>query len=323
MTGFDFTKRRHVGLVEDVLPRKMSMEGRFTFSKHRRGEDPTVVADFHNLITNEGLRQFLDGSATSGYGVMNTCRVGASGEPEDVDQTALGSEIAFRDATGWSSRTVVSTGVVRFTAVFSFPAGAAEGNVAEVSVGPWDRARGIFCRTRVKDADGLPTVIPVASDEYLTVTYVLDVHLDITDRPFTLNLISGQHDCVLRAYRVDLVPSQSFSMGLNAGTLWSQYTHYAPGGLVAVEGVTVSSPKNYAWSLVTAPPSEQQPSGVFTRDVTLRLAPDQGNSLPNGIGVATLAWGSSGAYQISFDPPLPKTAERTFTITLRFSVGRR
>lgn len=314
-------KRRFPATAGEVNVQLAELEGHFTFDKHRLGETPVTVADFGNLITDAGLKGYLSSpSFQPATRQIHRCDVGSSSVPPAPDQTALFARLASQSSPTPSVTYLDDPFRVVLSYVYPFGEGAAAGNISEVAVGPGTGAPwAISCRALVRDAEGNPTSIPVAEDEFLTVTYTLTIYVDMADKPFTLNLISGVHDCVLRPFSTRTFnAATAFVQGLQPARISASAC--SPNGLVDPSANNFSPPTA---SLTWESRGGTEPGVGNFVDWSYRLAPAQGNTYPEGIGVLSLGLDSWVKYQVSFSPRLPKTNLRTFTLRFRFSIGRR
>lgn len=318
---------------KESLGLRACVKGHFRLAVGRDGDDVSrTVADFNNLILDQGLDRLLTQSQLgSGWEYVH---VGASSTPASHEQTGLLAPIARQRSSGSSTNrmrfdTVTihpSDGAyeVRGTKSIRFPAGAAAGNIAEVGMG-WDNDNtSLFCRALVRDANDQPTVIPVASDEYLDVIYTLSVYVDTSDRPFTLNLSSGDHDGVLRPANINgvgintqfLASGMDLASGRTSGAS-DMSTFVGVGALGPVTGTATGSRTSSTYSFNPRTYTD----GSFYRDVDLTLGLAQGN-LSGGFDMASIGFSYWLFYQMSFNPPIPKTDERIFTVTIRITLAR-
>lgn len=292
------------------------------------GSSERVLAAFDNLILNSGLDQLLTSPDPGNQAYdefWGEHVVGASGAEEDPSQTGL---LALVSTTTQSSRAVVTWQASNplewvFTSTSRFPAGSAAGNIAEVGVKPrW--SDNLFSRALVRDVDGQPTTIQVGSDEFLDVTYVFTLRVDPIDRPFTINISSGSHSGVLRKGYLTASIVQSFARkgfgnpAPRAGSTATGYSHVSAGALGPAGG---DIPQPEVSAAITAAIATYTP-GAFYRDVTYSMGLDEGNIVAPGFKALHIGDTNSGGLQLSFDPPIPKTAERIFRVTVRISVSR-
>lgn len=307
------------------LAAQARVSGKYTFSVSRKkGVSRGVVAEFDNLILDYGLRDMLDGDAGR---LLNYLHVGTSSLEPAVDQFALGSHIAYAACAPLAPRELVGgspfVNVQRFQA--TFPEGEAVGSIAEVGVGPGNPTlpsgptNSLFSRALVRDSEGAPTVVEVAEDEVLNVTYTLTVSIDVSDKLFTLNLSSGVHTGVLRP--CGLVAGVALPE-LDRATGKLPLADYYTGPGVALGPVT-GKPTGSSFGIGISGSSKTiEPSTELThRDVLYEIALGAANR-DDGIGALTTEYLFFSAFQLSFDPPIPKTPESVFRFRLRYSVAR-
>lgn len=308
-----------------TLTAQAQVSGRYTFSVSRQnGVSRGVVAEFDNLILDYGLKDMLD--EDSGR-LLRFLHVGTSSLAPAVDQFALDARIGYAACEPLAPRELVGgspfVNVQRFQATFA--EGEATGRIAEVGVGPWlptlpdGPANSLFSRALVRDSEGAPTVVEVAEDEILIVTYTLTVSIDVSDKPFTLNLSSGVHTGILRP--CGLVAGVALpQLDLATGTF--PLANYYTGPDVSLGPVT-GQPTGSSFGVGIGSSSKTiEPSTELThRDVLYEIALGAANQ-GDGIGALTTEYLFFSAFQLSFNPPIPKTPESVFRFRLRYSVAR-
>lgn len=324
----------------------IGVAGHFKLVAGKQDGSRRELAAFQNMLLDQGLNYLLD-NVTRGndQGLFPFARawVGASSAPEDPGQTGLISPVASAvpAGSGGASFAFNDVGVhagaahteFRCVRTVRFGEGIAAGNIAEVGMGRGYESQPelLSCRALVRDTLGNPTTVEVFSDEFLDLTYTLSVFIEHADKPFTLNLASGQHDGLLRPGFLSPTVGYNYNtfltwgLGLNAvisnpfanpdalrATVVSQGTV----GPVTAGILGTRSVANLTFSPKAAVPAP------FTRDVVIQ-APLTVANLPGGFSAMGVGFGYWLHYQMSFDPPIPKTAEHIFTITLRISLSRR
>lgn len=306
-----------------------SLSGRFTLAVGRgEGRPGEVLADFKNTILNQGL-DFLLANSNTNLSPWRFAQVGASSSPEDPGQTALLSRIAHTEAEGsvtarnsFSSINIIPGEAyeIRCSKTIRFPAGAAAGNIAEVAIGWGAGVNDIFSRALVRDSNGDPSTVPVGADEFLDVTYTLSIFLDVTDKPFTLNLPEGTHEGVLRPAWLtgQRVPVNFFlTHGLNLGEVDTNLAVASNGTVGPLTGGVTGARQNAATSVS---PQAYAP-GSFYRDVLCSLGLSEGN-ITGGLGAWEFGFRRWHWYQTDFTPGVPKTVDKVFSIRLRIALGR-
>lgn len=287
------------------------------------GSGSRVLADFKNLVLDQGIDHLLS-NTDDAQGFNRFISVGAGTEPESPEQTSLGAKIRHVDTgrgPGGMTQTVHGGSPFRisFAQTGSFGAGAAAGVISEVGAG-WN-GTSLFSRALVRDVNGEPTSVEVLSDEFLIVTYTLDVYIDVVDKPFTLNFPHGSHDGILRP--ADIVQSFIYWPFLFRGPIRYRTSQTnATGGCIVssqnIVGVTSRPTGSVAAPNLTNPPYVP---GSFTDSVTLTYPPAVAN-IGGGIRSLVVRFENWISYQVQFDPPVPKTSDHLFAITLRLTLGR-
>ena len=280
------------------------------------GESRVLADWFPNLITNSGL------NAIGTQGVLTHKAVVGSGQnPPNVLDTQLQSQVAQSDGfVGGRQAGVSSTspynGWEQYT--YRFSMGLAQGNLSEVGILMPAPASTVFSRTLIKDANGDPTTVTVLANEFLDVTYRLYIYPSEVDVVSIANLDGTDHSVTLRACEV------------TNGAYWHPRASSQP---ATFDHGQTQTPYIYSGDIGTI---TQSPSGsaVFVVPVTnvyvnnslertgyMELELTQGNF---GGGVKSIRFCSTlGAYQASFEPPLPKTNLNTLRINFKISWARR
>lgn len=291
---------------------KLGLSGHFKLMKFREGEEPRVVAEFDNLITNGGLNRIAtDAMATA-------IQVGTGSAAESVTDTALQTFRAGTTATGGFGDTSASNNTVApywaaETMTRQFTPGQATGNITEVAAA-WTTTTGnIFSRALIRDGGGTPVSITVLADEYLVVQYTLRVYCPMTDVVSTINVDGVDRTVTLRA-------SNAMSSTWNT-PLGGDYNNLSAGTFGVYDG---------AIGLITAGPSGTNTSvgeavstyvnGNYYLDFTLTAALAQGN-YAGGIGALRFTT-AAGEFQVGIVPKVIKTSDDVFTATIRVSWAR-
>lgn len=281
------------------------------------GSGSRKLAEFDNLILNQGLDRLQTGGAFNQY-----CRVGSGSTAPAVGQTALVSQVAA--TTNVMSNTTTADGSAPYPVVvaktYRFSAGQAAGNIAEVGVGWAETAVGsLFCRALVLDGAGQPTTITVLSDEFLQVTYTLTIYPASADVLATVNLGGVDTQVTMRPALLGGYMWNSSNFLAGAALDGMNQGFVGPGALGPVTG----QPTGTQTSLYPSSVPRPYTAGSFTRDADVTLALDQGNSVPGGIKTWTIYFINWGGYQVEFTPAVPKTNTQLFTLRFRLTLARR
>ena len=309
------------------------MDGRYLLI--RRGPNGEVrgeseAGESPNLITNIGLDRM---AANKDF--TNQCYVGGSSSTPLFTDTQLGT------LTATTSSATVKRGVLGVLPYYAwmektyrFDAGAAAGNLSEVGVG-WAASGGLFSRALILDPNGNPTSITVLPDETLDVVYIYRLYPKLSDTTGSFVLTGsagGEYDFVFRAcnagnptnsggtfegwgvcdpsglpFRMDeFLTTVSGSGGGRGFTGGLGPTTGIPSGDIIASGTV---------SIVAEPYVAGSHQSVLA--ITLGLSSWNGllRTMVRGIGPA--------AYQIEFNPPIPKTPDDELTLRIAHSWGRR
>lgn len=306
---------------------EMQVSGLFRIEKFKRDDQGveipgtrTVAADwFPNLILDQGLNYM---ATLASY--VNACQVGTGTTTPASGQTALASYLAGTTATAGSTVTTSASSpyYVALTRTFRFSEGAVVGNIAEVGIGTLAASgTNLFSRSLIKDGSGNPTTITILADESLDVIYQLRYYAPLTDVTGTIvatGNIGGTYDYTLRAANVTSVASaNAWNLPASQGDSGTTSGYRAYTGTI---GAITSGPSGTTGDM-SSPTAAAYTNGTFYRDRVVTASAAQAN-LAGGIRSMLLKLGI-GAYQIQFDPAIPKTATDVVQLTLRLSWGRR
>ena len=277
------------------------------------------VPPFANLITNVGLERMGDNSDW-----LRRTYVGSGSAAPSVNDTAMGNFVAstetFQENTSGSQSAAPYYTWVRITRRFA--AGQAAGNLSEVGIG-W--ADSLFSRALILDAEGSPTTISVGADQFLDVTYEFRFYPKTTDDTGTVTLtgsVGGTYDYIFRSSSVTsnsitqgwTVSSSGTNMGDRGSSSFTSRRAYN-GNIGTITGMpngTTDSINN---------PVLAYEAGSLRRKFVTGAGLNEAN-LTGGIRSVFLRMGI-GAFQIQFDPPIPKTDQTVLSLEVSHSWGRR
>ena len=294
--------------------------GFFKLEVRKVNEDAphTIIDWFPNLITNQGLDRLGTGS-TVGY-----CSVGSGNSTPVVGNTGLDLKVGSSAPRSGA----VSSGAISVAPYYgwrrhsySFPVNTVIGNLSEVGIG-WGSAANndsLFSRSLIKDENGNPITLSIVADDLLTITYELRLYPVLTDSTGIINTGLGTHNYTLRAANV--TKSQWYSDLGYYGVLGYSSTAYTfPTDI----GDTFNIPSGGSSGNISYTEEKAKPyvAGSHYRDMQLSFGITSGN---NAAGIRSFLWtGNSGlgAFQVQFEPAIPKTNLQRFDITIRVSWGR-
>lgn len=274
-----------------------------------------LLADwFPNLILNQGL-DMLGALSSETSGHMTACQVGSSNTAPANTQTALLAYVAGTATITESNSGFESTppyyGWARRT--YRFGQGVAAGNLSEVGVGRTTSGNTLFSRALILDGEGDPTTITVLSDEFLDVTYELRQYPATVDVTGSLIISGVDYDYVVRAM---LVTSGNWTRAADPfDVVFASYNTYT-GPLGPITG----NPAGQAAGNGSVTYLSYTP-GNYYRDTKIVWSIADGNA-SGGVGAIGYTTGR-GAFQVSFDPPIPKDATKILEIVMRTSWARK
>lgn len=305
------------------------------------GEERDLTGWFSNLITDVGLDRV--GRADTR---VSHCHIGTGTGVPSFSDTVLQAPVASTNTT--SSRSIESGGSAtpgnnwhQWSTTFQF-AQSLEGNFTELGISSRAHTSGtqvLWSRELIRDSQGNPTAITVLEDEILQVSYRLRMYYPLEDVTGQVNIAGIDYDYIIRralqeardhwiaggpsgnraqfytgtstaynrfparAYSVDITdgsgqPSGSSSEYSNRSELVDN--SYVPGSLERVGTII--------WGLT---------DGNFVGGIR-SIAYSTKSSNYNNVELSD-GW---GAYQIQFDPPIPKDNTLIFEITVGISWAR-
>lgn len=297
-----------------------------------------VVKDsgiFPNLITNSGL-DFIGTCPSAGVSFSISdftamCAVGVGNTAPAVTNTTLQSWLAAvyqTSGNGCNVNTSYNVGPPAYwqgQRSFQFTAGTATGNIAEIGIGPSSTqppvaTNPLFSRALVVDGGGHPTVIPVLATEALTVTYILQVYLNLTDTSYSMSLSGTSYTGIFRRSAVTTIPAIGISIGTatNSTTGANYFCAVYSGGI----GNTSQFPSGSSSQVAAS--TTAYVAGSYTAGFTAAFDINAGNFGAGGI--PAILWGdvntSGGFYQMSVSPAIPKTNAYNMTLSCNYSWAR-
>lgn len=318
-----------MGHLDKMFTGKLRFRGFFRlYTTNERGEITKDTGIFPNLITNGGL-DFVGTCPTAGiaYGVQDftaMCAVGVgNATPAYTDVTLQSWLAAVYDSSGngCSVNTSYNAGPPAYwqgQRSWQFAAGTATGNIAEIGVGPNSSQPPVatdplFSRALVVDGGGSPTVIPVLANEALTVTYILQEYLDLTDTNYTMSLSGTSYSGIFRRAHVSTVPN--LGIGIGSGGRCNCVVYSGSIGPLTGEPTGSQSEANIYVSPVA------YVTGSYSSTINFSFDINHGNVG----GVNAIKWlsnGSAGQYQLSVTPTIPKTSTYNMTLSCAYSWAR-
>lgn len=326
---------------DEDLKAKTELEGYFeldVFKADANGKkiekSKRRVAEFHNLILNQGLDYLAQGTITQVGSTLSCCQVGTSSAVVAAGQTGLQSFLAGTNVTPSVNSTTQPSSPFYGTKIitYEFAVGAAAGNLAEVGVGRATTGNVLFCRALIVDGGGVPITITVLSDEILQVTYSLRCYPVEADTPAVVTISGSNYTFTRRPIRVTSVEwafSQATSSGINGFGLDDTFSASMvafSGGLVLATGTNMSGTSANRSSAAN---SAYVP-GTYSRSCTGTWAIAAANFGAGGIqGILVVskfgnaAQGGPGVYQYGISPGIPKISTQQLVMNYSFQWARK
>lgn len=315
--------RRKLLVAEEPILLPYHVRGMFR-CRVRRPDDRVRVDTgwFPNLIVNQGLDMML---AAGGQDYTAYCAVGTGNSTPANTDTQLNSLVAsVYDNHPYAPPAVGNGGTSPnfygyITNEYQFGQGAAAGNLQEIGVGP--SGTSLFSRALILNNVGSPTTLTVLSDEYLSVSYTVQLYNPITDVTGSVNVSGTVCNYTLRAancngpaWQMGSAGSWPEGFGLNGVTLYNDTV------LQPITGALVGTAQGTADSIALG----TYTAGQRYLDGTATFQLSNANGGQNNS--AMLTFGATlnrmGAAQIIFGTTIPKTSSQIMTLTFRQSWNR-
>lgn len=253
---------------------------------------------YDNMVVDSGLD--LLGTTNDLHASTTTCQVGTGTTPPAAGQTALASPLAI--STGITATSDEASRVspywVGIQNTYSF--GSISGDITELGV----FGSSMFSRAL------LPDTVTILSGETLSVIYEIRVYFEEPDVPWSTTFKGVPTSGVIRPGRIDEITFSGFMHNGNCT---------ATDGPLGV--ITESPSGNTAAGSYTL---QAYTPGTFYRDVKLAFDETQGNQTISSLYTeSSLNASLVPCYQISFNPPVPKTSTDAFNFVIRFTWSRR
>lgn len=282
---------------------------------------------FHNNVTNVGLDMCATNKAR-----YNCCQVGTgTATPTNADttlQTYLSGTGSRSDISGTNSGSpdYYSEQYVRY----NFATGAATGNLSEVGVGPsTSSGSNLFSRELIRDANGNPTTITIASNEALLVHYKLRHYPPLIDVVTTVNgTIDGTpstRTITRRASDVGSYLNWTSGYGYNNASIFGGDSD-SGGALVftGTIGSVTGGPSGSAYASTSQSPATYS-SGSYSRTITATWNTGAANANIKAVrfnNAYNETGYRAGIFQAEFDTTLNKTNLQELTLEFLISWGR-
>lgn len=281
----------------------------------------TVVKPFKNLIHNSGLDRIATSDVSD-----STKYCSASSDslaPVATDNSILnkvGSTAVASAVTSFNSGGVPSW-FFSLEKTYTFPLGGVVGNISKLYFHSSSSGGVIFSSALIKDEFGNPTTITVTAEDQLIVTWCVEKHFDTAP-------VTGTIDIEIEGVITPIAYEIKFA---NLGNSSAAYFY--------ASAKCGPYPNAYAYETDSLGAETSRPSGSLDTLTFTQLSYVNGNyymdftlsaglsvaNFPTGIGAIAYNGSSSTSgtsYQISFNPKLPKTSDKTLSLPFRVSWGR-
>lgn len=332
-----------------LTPPKIGLAGKFSLEVRKAATGQLVrrIEPFSNHILNQGLNWL--GSRTvpgiAGVVEMSEFFVGTSTTAPTNTDIEMGGTWRKNDTIITNNATNLGAPdyVASWTSTKRWTAGSATGTWTSVGVGAYSATgpvNRLFSRALIVDGGGSPVSITVLSDEYLDVTYTLELHAVTGD-------FSGSFD--LSGVTYNYTGRRSYANLWSLGMQWHKnnltlsvdpaeptvphHTIYYPAGLpsaVALGPITDTITNAIQLNLAGVTYSNASyVAGSYTTTCTETYGLSIANHANGIIGFSRgLSGGGSSNYprsgwQILLDKVIPKTSSKILELTWSASWGRK
>jgi hypothetical protein len=319
---------------------KMRLRGHFLLEAINADTgDVRRIADFDNLIVNQGLNFIATGGPASSPNnvVYYGCVVGTGTNPPSATDTSLQTFLAgTANVTTFSnSYSGASAWTVTSTTVYQFGVGAAAGNLTEIgmvapavgqttSTTPTSSSP-IFSRALIM-VGGSPGTITILSNEILQVTYTITTFLIQT--PLT-GSFSLNTDGTITTVNYSLLSANATNPRWQSGSSYAKLNSAITSGVndnIYPSGSALGLPSGTPTGTATGMTGSTTVSlatytaGTFFQSFTYTL-PIAIVTASNSVGAMTVLNTTSGGsfsspLQISFSPAIGKTNAQTMQIVI-------
>lgn len=328
---------------QKTLELKLGVKGHFKLIKGdgETGEE-VVVADFDNLITNQGLDYIMTSQRWVQDGM---CKVGTGSATPAITDTQLQTGFARKAWDSYTYETDSDILTKTITCTCLFPVGTFNSTViSEIGSGKNAADYLIGSRALILDDFGAPTTITLLSTEYLRVYYSLVLQMPTSDitGSFTLGSL-GTINYTARVGRWVHTNTASYAwtgrilLGYEYDYIRSIY------GSDAVLGTTTGYPSSSSSIVLSTSSSTITPqayvNGNFYQDLWTTFNTSHLNNTPNttigalGISIGAITGTTEafqntyGGFQILLDPYITKLYTlnelySSITLKMRISIAR-
>jgi hypothetical protein len=289
--------------------------------------NPEKTLKSGQLFDNDLLDSFFDRVNSIGSPVNNgTLKLGTGTTPVNNSQSNLVNPITLQSGN-WPSPSAVSQPnavvvdnkvVATFTMTFTFNVGQVVGNISEMGIDFAAQATAsnsvVQSRALVVDGSGNPTTIPVLVTEQLIVNYAITAEIDVADHVETVSLlingVSQPTEVTVRHKTLRPLPAY-----LSLGSWYAYNNSGAPAAHSGAFNAAFTGPSTIIGYSSDGVPQFNTGGG---KQATYLYPADSSNAA-GGITAISENW---APFKYGFNPPIPKNADRQFSITIKHTFGR-
>lgn len=273
---------------------------------------PNILLDsFFNFI------QTYPDSGSSYSNRLKILRIGTGTAEPVATQTQLVNtvySVAGGDGASYTTSNISTDGTTwsaSMTLKFVFPVGAFAGNITEVGLAFLDDvvSNAIHSRTLIKDGFGVLRPITITLQDQLVVTYKLTMTgPEVVTGMIALNGSNYAYECRRPNFSSSGIGDILFSFNTQNSGAFPPTASFNSAG----ENITGTSRQSFS-------PTPSALSGTVAGQRRVQVAfPTTSGNIAEGIGF--IHW--AGFAKIKFTPPIPKTSDQIFNLTLGYIIGR-
>lgn len=300
---------------------KIGLKGRYQLVVSSEARGSRVVAEFDNIILNQGLDRIATG------GCASHCHIGTGTTTPSASQTGLVSfSAATSDLITIADIQSYVPGATPYTELirnYRFAMGVAVGTFAEVGIAWASSGSNLFSRALILDGGGSPTTITILSDETLDVKYIFRLYSPTTDVTGSVVIGGTTFNYTIRASEIDSAsngwsPATFLDQGIGPGLSAAAIKIFPASSTL---GSTTGAPSG-TFETNTTRTADTYTNGTYTR--AIEGIWDLTKNPSGGVKTALFAFSSSSgaaagcSMQMGFDAAIPK--DNTKTLKLKASV---
>lgn len=295
------------------IPIKIGISGEYRLIINRADGTKYDTGWFKNLILDQGLDRIGTVNPSDFKNLVKFVKVGTGTTPPEVSQTALETQIAEQQSLSTTKTNLGSPNYIgRCQVRYTFGLGEILDTITEIGVG-WTSSTGnLFSRALITPG------LTLGSLDQLDVYYKLDFTPSLTDVNGSFTVGSTVHNYTIRRAEIDqyapgddttLISGRNSSLAIYESFVLGNITDSPTGTLKATDTSPI---------ITTYIPNSYYIETRFDFGVAITISSGSGGLLYR----VSSAGFDSGAFQISYTPPITKTTNQLLIFVMRNSWAR-